>query len=82
MVGYLKPQFRGYMTENCEWCGKPVANGRFSVVTGYAESGFLVGDCCGVRGTGLIKREFAGPLLTQKDHSQCCGRKVDTPYAI
>lgn len=69
------------MSERCEWCGREVPNGRFSVTTGYAESGFLVGDCCGVRSTGLIKPEYAGPLLTQKDHDKCCGRQVKAPYA-
>lgn len=69
------------LPEQCEWCGKDVLNGRFPVETGYAETGFLVGDCCGVRRTGLIRKELAGPLLKRKDHSECCGKQVQAPYA-
>ena len=68
------------MVENCDWCGKKVLNGTFRVETGFAETGFEVGDCCGVRSTGLIKCEYAGPLLTRKDHSKCCGTQVEAPY--
>lgn len=69
------------MTETCDWCGKQVVNDTFRVETGFTETGCEVGDCCGVRSIGLIKCEHAGPLLTQRDHSKCCGKQVNAPYA-
>lgn len=71
------------MHPGCEWCGKEVTNSLFPVIHGYSSpSGAVrVGDCCGIRSTGLIKPELAGPLLTESDHSECCGYKGPTPYA-
>lgn len=56
----------GRSTEECEWCGQSVSNGRFLAKSGYAEGPFLVGDCCGDRRKREILPHLAGPLLKQQ----------------
>lgn len=54
--------------EYCEYCGKEVSNGLFSIIIGYSEGPFYAGDCCGIREHGLVRPELAGPLLSQADY--------------
>jgi hypothetical protein len=68
------------MPERCDWCGGEVQGSQFLVETGFSGGRILVGECCGDISTRLIKKEYAGPLLTKKDHTECCGRRVDAPY--
>jgi len=67
--------------KQCESCGKDTCD-PFYVIHGFSEGPFKVGDCCGVRATGLIKPEYAGPLLKQKDHSESSDKAdLQAPYA-